>query len=108
MRIRFSFHGLRGVRVLELDCQGPNSDLPPPKGMFPVSRLGDPGENGKDDGHNMFERCDDKIETLGMTMLEFGDKCGNLLSIEKKNGDENNSISNNHPYALTNMWPQDW
>jgi hypothetical protein len=49
--------------------------------MHRLSRLGHPGERGFASGHNAFEKCGDKLKTLGLLVLEFGDKCENLLSV---------------------------
>lgn len=103
MRVRFPLHGLRGARLIEFDCQRPNDDLPAAKGRHPLSRLGGPGEMGTAPGHNSFEKSDDKIEPLGMLVLEFGDTCANFVS-----GDKNSTILNKHPYASTVAHPKHW
>jgi hypothetical protein len=106
MRIRFPLHGLRGIRLVELDYIRHNDELPAAKGLHPQSRLGGPGEEGFAPGHNTFEKCGDKLETLGLLVLEFGDQCKNLLSVPG-NG-VNHTISNEHPFASTVAYPKNW
>ena len=105
MRVRFQLHGLMGVRLIEMKYERPNEDLPAAKGVHPLSRLGDPGEEGIAPGHNTFEKSDDSLEPLGLLVLEFGDTCGNFLSTD---GGTNSTISNSHPFASTVAWPKRW
>jgi hypothetical protein len=106
MRIRFPLHGLRGIRLIELDYRRPNDELPAAKGIHRISRLGGPGEGGFAPGHNTFEKCGDKFETLGLLVLEFGDKFENLLSVSQSGHRGNSTISNEHPFALTVAYPE--
>jgi hypothetical protein len=76
--------------------------------MHRLSRLGRPGERGFASGHNAFEKCGNKLKTLDLLVLEFGDKCENLLSVNQSGNGGNSTISNEHPFALTVAYPKKW